>query len=292
MSSNSEFKYEYLDDLPIGCVLLDQDNLITYANSKMTELTGISLKRLMGDKGWERLKKFAPELEIYFDKIKSGMGMKVFESDSDQRTIRFKFSKFDNGLYFLFIEDLSLEKALLQKYSTHKEIGKRDPLTGLLNRTGAREIFTDTVLRLETGYNCIFALGDLDYFKKINDTYGHESGDNVLISFSKLLSELDFFEAARIGGEEFFLISIPHQRECLSSDVRLKEIQAMCNEFSRMNFTHKEINFNATCSFGVVSILSDQLINLSQEDVMRKCDELLYQAKQEGRNKIIFKEIS
>ena len=156
----------------------------------------------------------------------------------------------------------------------------RDPLTGLLTRKS----FTDEVVRIESSYTRIntqyaVVFFDLDHYKKINDTYGHECGDVVLSTFGKILNKSirDHDIVGRYGGEEFVaIIHFNLNRELLQF---LKRIKTIVTENS---FVYKEQKIRVTFSAGVALRSSYD----SYENTLQKADMLLYQAKENGRNKI------
>ena len=156
----------------------------------------------------------------------------------------------------------------------------KDPLTGLLTKKS----FTDEVTRIESSYvriNTQYAVVffDLDHFKKINDTYGHECGDVVLSTFGKILNKSirDHDIVGRYGGEEFVaIIHFNLNRELLQF---LKRIKTIVTENS---FIYKDQKIRVTFSAGVALRSSYD----SYENTLQKADMLLYQSKENGRNKI------
>lgn len=130
---------------------------------------------------------------------------------------------------------------------------------------------------------------DIDYFKKINDQYGHESGNQILLKLANLLrtyqSEQDII--ARYGGEEFvFILPNCSKREALKIAEKMrKEVAQTAFEIRPDLSSNTEvIKINITISLGVASIPNDAL---SAREIMRKADRALYiYAKQAGRNKV------
>jgi len=121
---------------------------------------------------------------------------------------------------------------------------------------------------------------DIDHFKKINDTYGHALGDKVLIEFCTIITstidEKSIF--GRIGGEEFCITFIGKsidEVELIAEDLRIK-----C-EKSMIKIDNAEINF--TVSMG----LSEKNTLTNIDEILQAADDLLYQAKEEGRNRIV-----
>ena len=161
-----------------------------------------------------------------------------------------------------------------------KNESRKDHLTGLLTRRA----YNDEIKKIESSYkrhNTQYAVVffDLDYFKKVNDTYGHECGDVVLSTFAKILEKntRDHDIVGRYGGEEF--VAIVHfnlNRELLQYLKRIKTI------VTSNNFKYKEHEIKVTFSAGVVERSDHQ----SYDSAIQKADMLLYEAKENGRNQI------
>jgi len=172
-------------------------------------------------------------------------------------------------------------KTLEDELTKTKTENMKDHLTGLLTR----KAFSEEVKRIESSFKRIniqyaIVFFDLDYFKKLNDTYGHECGDVVLSTFGKILNKSirDHDIVGRYGGEEF--VAIVHfnlNRELLQF---LKRIKTIVTENS---FLYKDQKIKVTFSAGVAIRSSYD----SYEETIQKADKLLYQAKEAGRNKII-----
>ncbi|WP_419780679.1 sensor domain-containing diguanylate cyclase [Maridesulfovibrio sp.] len=170
-------------------------------------------------------------------------------------------------------------RSMLDKdFSIMQEIAVTDELTGLPNRRGFNgEV--EKLLRLSGRYNhhLSLALFDLDHFKQINDNYGHATGDEVLKLFAEVISgrirNTDLF--ARIGGEEFVLV----MPETLLEDA--------CNLLDKLRVSVAEHPFShgeqVTVSVGVVAYTGREKL----EWLMDIADKALYQAKEQGRNRIV-----
>jgi len=152
-----------------------------------------------------------------------------------------------------------------------------DSLTHLFNRRKAQALLDEEIyrsVRYESDFSVI--LLDIDHFKYINDAYGHNTGDIVLVAIAKLLLDnvRKSDEVCRWGGEEF-VIFCPNtsidQAASLAEKLRItisSELFADC--------------CNVTCSFGVTSLLPSD----SSEELINRADEALYKAKNEGRNQV------
>lgn len=187
-------------------------------------------------------------------------------------------------------DDLRIEgidiKDIVGTYNKINEMNDlvvKDELTGLYNRRFINERLDVEIIRAKTNNQSIsLIMADIDYFKKVNDKYGHLAGDEVLIQFAKILKksirkETDW--AARYGGEEF-LICInnvyPNKVYDLAERIRKKI------ENTTIKYEDKEIKI--TASFGI-AVLNE---NISTGiDLVKKADEKLYTAKIEGRNKVV-----
>ncbi len=155
-----------------------------------------------------------------------------------------------------------------------------DPLTKLPNRHAYNE-------RLHLEYNrwrrynkplCL-VMADIDHFKKINDTYGHSKGDEVLTGCAKVLMDglrsTDF--VGRYGGEEFIIL-LPET----SVKDAIRAMNKLRAAIKAMTFTTESEPFNITMSFGVATFESNDDFNL----VFNRADTALYRAKDRGRNQV------
>lgn len=155
-----------------------------------------------------------------------------------------------------------------------------DPLTGMMNRRMFLEVadkYLHQSFRQEESF--YFLMLDIDHFKKINDTYGHKEGDNVLINYSKniqtVLRENDLF--GRLGGEEFGVVILEKTDEdALHVAEKIRTLVA--------DQVHKvdQNSLPVTMSIGVAS--ADTTSTL--EDVMHRSDLAMYEAKKSGRNQV------
>ncbi|RLA84057.1 MAG: GGDEF domain-containing protein [Epsilonproteobacteria bacterium] len=158
----------------------------------------------------------------------------------------------------------------------------KDFLTGTLNRRA----FEEEIKRFENGFtrenqNYAIVFFDIDHFKNVNDTYGHDCGDIILKTFSALLLKLtrDSDMLGRYGGEEFIAAVHYNNKEELNKYVsRIKSV------ITKNKFIYKNKKIKITFSAGV-QIRSN---NKNIEDTITNSDKLLYKAKETGRNKIIF----
>lgn len=172
-------------------------------------------------------------------------------------------------------------KSLEDELTKAKQEVRTDPLTGLLTRRA----YEDEIKKIESLYvrnNIEYAIVffDLDYFKKINDSYGHKCGDIVLSTFGKILKKYtrDHDIISRYGGEEFVaIVNFNLLKELM---LYLKRIKAVVTQ---NKFVCPENKIAISFSAGV-SIRSSYD---SYEEAIQQADKLLYKAKETGRNKIV-----
>ena len=167
---------------------------------------------------------------------------------------------------------------------THDEKEKmlrEDPLTGLYNRRHMMEILNQQIQRYQRN-SVPFSvfMADLDHFKQINDTYGHQAGDAILAEvgkiFQKTLRTID--AAGRYGGEEFIIVlEDSGEHEALQTAERLRK----AIDDTDITFENRTIHF--TTSIGIATFSSS---NDSRDDLIDKADKALYQAKMNGRNQV------
>jgi len=158
----------------------------------------------------------------------------------------------------------------------------KDHLTGTLTRSAYEEELhkIDDVYKRH-GQDFAIVFFDIDHFKKVNDTYGHEGGDIILKTFSALLLKLtrDADIVGRYGGEEFVaIIRYTNDDELEGYINRIKKV------VTNNNFIFKDHKVHVTFSAGV-ELRSN---NSSADETVANADKLLYKAKNSGRNKIVF----
>jgi two-component system, cell cycle response regulator len=181
---------------------------------------------------------------------------------------------------------LDLERSLKEANEEIKNLSVRDPLTGCYNRGYLNDqLSKDIVFSLRYKHPLSVILCDIDHFKKVNDTYGHQAGDQVLKEFVNCIEQsfrnkIDWI--ARYGGEEFFVV-LPE------TDIEGAKTLA---ERLRKKISNREIHIEQfkikiTASFGVAGFTHQtHKEKISDTELITRADQLLYQAKDEGRNRI------
>jgi diguanylate cyclase (GGDEF)-like protein len=169
-----------------------------------------------------------------------------------------------------------------QRFSSIKNIAIYDTLTGLHNRRYFEErLGVDTQKSFYSGSPLSLVMVDIDHFKKVNDTFGHTEGDQVLCKISSLLknSVRKKDTVARYGGEEFILILPEASLE--SSFVIAERIRRLVENTS---FEVGRAQVKITISMGISNFPSHRA--KSKEELVKMADQALYDAKREGRNKV------
>src|SRR5581483_741149 len=155
-----------------------------------------------------------------------------------------------------------------------------DALTGLLNRRAMMEMLVQAAAQVKPGEPGLSVIiGDVDRFKRINDLYGHETGDKVLAAVATKL--LEFFgehqqNAARWGGEEF-LVLLTGTRLATACK-RAEQVRSAVGE---LRIGSEDLR--VTLSLGVAELVAGESI----DHCLRRCDQALYRAKEAGRNTVV-----
>lgn len=180
---------------------------------------------------------------------------------------------------------LELERSLKKANEEIRILSVTDHLTGCYNRGYIGDHLPREIKRaLRYMHSFSIIISDIDHFKNINDSYGHQAGDHILREFVKIIKEsmrhnVDWL--ARYGGEEF-LIALP-ETDLDGAMILAEKLRLLISE-KKFEYNETEIRF--TASFGVTSFnfISDPISDNMVEDMINKADKYLYQAKQEGRN--------
>lgn len=163
---------------------------------------------------------------------------------------------------------------LKQESEAYKNMSVTDALTKTLNRYGLQRYLQMHQADPKSNYSIGLIILDIDHFKKVNDRWGHNAGDEVLCSIGLLLNstiqQADCI--ARWGGEEFVILC-PHS----DSPAVFSLAEKLRIEVSKLDFPQ---DFSITASFGIAMIEPDSVF----ENVFKLADEALYEAKEKGRN--------
>ena len=173
-----------------------------------------------------------------------------------------------------------IEIGLLQ--SRLREQAIRDSLTNLFNRRYLEETLDRELSRAgRENYPVCIIMIDIDHFKKVNDTYGHEAGDQILKAIANILAEQsrrgDF--ACRYGGEEF-VITMPN----ISLEIAYERAEHLRQSLTLLRVPHEVYTLSVTISIGISCYPEN---GLTREAILRAADQAMYAAKDAGRDHIL-----
>ena len=182
--------------------------------------------------------------------------------------------------------ELLTTQAALRQQATH------DSLTRVYNRSSIFEVLDRELRRAEREDLPVgVALLDIDFFKSVNDTYGHIAGDTVLTEAARRIknSIRAYDSIGRYGGEEFLVI-LPGCDEACTRSQSERIRRAFASEPMVINEEiHSDTSLALTASFGSTTALPG--LKLTSEALLRIADECLYEAKRAGRNRIVFRSV-
>lgn len=179
----------------------------------------------------------------------------------------------------------ALRRQLSQKSLALSRLSFRDTLTNAYNRRAFHnhfEGFQRSALRAQRDGNGVFlVVGDLDHFKSINDGYGHDIGDLVLVRFTNLIkrSTRSTDTLYRFGGEEFVFVFQSTQKSHV-----IERVNALMDHLNQLGLGIDVLQKKVTCSFGITQLTPDDCM----DSVVNRADKALYAAKDAGRNQLVF----
>lgn len=290
---DSQLNFTYVNKMTVELFQLKEEEIIGHsvddllgadAGQEFLQLDNQLLSSKQVVKGIEKL--ITPEGELFYWTVKAPLydenhhvvGLIGMSTDiSEQKKLEQQLEKTNNELKFK-IDEITQLQATLWEQAT------QDPLTQLFNRRYFNEVAQKEISKFKRNDKSMaMLLLDADYFKKINDKFGHDIGDKVLIKLAEIM--LDQCRRSdivcRFGGEEFVIlipnISLASALE-RANNIRLtyeKEITQLLNGYS------------ATISIGIAmwdEQLENKLRNL--EGLTKAADQAMYQAKHSGRNQV------
>ncbi len=177
---------------------------------------------------------------------------------------------------------VELHRQLEAKNRLLEELALTDPLTGLPNRRAIEEWATRQLSgAARYGFSFLVVLADLDHFKAVNDTHGHDAGDTVLKKFAEILKtnsrQSDI--CGRIGGEEFLFV-LTHTTQ----ENAVMVVERMRAELEAAEFDFDGSSLTVTASFGLAGFEGTQAPDFNR--LVSQADAALYAAKRTGRNRI------
>lgn len=268
--------------------LINLDGSHRKVNKKVSEMLGYEPEEIEGHPAREFIahseydnsqnmmeKLFSGESIPIYERIFKRKDGSTFCGENDVTLVR--DSEGNPSYFFSIVRDVTVRKEVQKKL---EEMAWYDHLTGLLNRRSIMEKIEQEIIRYERSrIPFTLLLMDIDYFKKINDRFGHDYGDYVLCEVSKTLEnnlrKQDL--CSRWGGEEF-LIFLPETVE----DGGVISAEKIRKEIASLYCRHRKKEINITVTIGVAEYKGRTL-----DECIKKADQALYKGKKSGRNCVI-----
>jgi diguanylate cyclase (GGDEF)-like protein/PAS domain S-box-containing protein len=265
-----------------GICILDIDANYVDCNDRYCELTGYSKELLLGKRWFDMMsEECMPKAKSIFDSVLKYGIYENFERNYTDKDGNIKRLKSSAILMANKKEILLTTVDYTELYNAYKKIKKQsytDELTQLNNRKAYNHRIKELLSEYQR-YGNIFSymMFDIDYFKSINDTYGHDMGDKVLVDLSALVSSSirESDHIYRVGGEEFIILlsnTDLDSAKILAEKVRSKVEKELNSIDTRV----------VTISIGLVQVQKSDTV----ESIYKRADTLLYKAKESGRNRI------
>lgn len=282
-----------IEQTSVAILITDIDGDIIYANAAFEDISGYSIEEIIGknprilksgltdpliyEKMWQTISSGGIWNGEQINKKKDGS---FYHEDSRITPI---YNKDNELTYYMAVKhDITERKKLEEKL---KETAIRDSLTNAYNRRYILERMNqiaDNYKRAEKIFS--IAVIDIDFYKSINDSYGHQVGDYVLVELVEIINETirSYDILGRYGGEEFILIFPDTNKEKAYSVV--KRILERVREH---DFLYEDNIIKCTFSTGIADSSEINIEDFNIKDLIKIADKRLYVAKDTGRNKII-----
>ncbi|OIO71819.1 MAG: hypothetical protein CO186_04105 [Zetaproteobacteria bacterium CG_4_9_14_3_um_filter_49_83] len=292
----SEAKFQQLVEHTMVGITLADSLLFYYVNTMFCHITGYSEKELLQ---MNPLDLVSPSHRAEFaEVIRKGMAGEITKADLQTEVVRKDgttiWIQVTGGLPVSYndktvlinssidiTERLRADKEILSLNIQLKEQAIHDPLTGLYNRRYLDEVLPREFKRAERNKGKLsLIMCDLDYFKRVNDDYGHQAGDEVLRTFASLLNSHTRASdiCCRFGGEEFLLLMFD-----IDEDDVLSRIEHLRLSVQKKKIIFEGQTLRVTASFGVASFPDGVT---TPEALLAQSDIALYKAKESGRNQV------
>ena len=286
----SEQVEQVIRDAPIGMALVGTDGRCFEANRTLCELTGYTEHELRG-KRLDDLTDADNEADgDWIDQLLSGelrthrLERRIFRADGHTLWVLLSVSLVKDGdgdpLYFIYqVQDISDRK----RYESELQfLADHDALTGLFNRRRfGSEVDSQAALLKRYGGDAAVVMLDLDNFKDVNDSLGHQVGDDVIRTVASALGERvrETDVIARLGGDEFGVL-LPETPEAEARHVAAALVRTVHEQTVKVN----ERDVRLTASAGVALLNGDP--NGPEGDYLIEADLALYEAKDSGRDRL------
>lgn len=282
-----------IEQSSVAILITDIDANIIYVNTAFEKITGYETEEVIGenprilksgltppevyDKMWETISNGGIWNGEQVNKRKDGS---LYYEDSRITPI---YNNDDELTYYLAVKHDITERKMLE--AKLKEIALKDSLTNAYNRWYVFERLDQIIDNYKRVGNP-FSIGilDIDLFKKINDTFGHQAGDFILVEFVKLINEdiRSYDILGRYGGEEFILVLPDTSKE----DAK-KLVKRILDKVKDKVFLYEGNEINLRFSTGIVDSSEINMKEINTKLLIGIADDRLYTAKKTGRCKIV-----
>lgn len=277
----------YLSDILMNILFSDQPEVyhkqFRKEAGKLLGLTAESIETIL-DQVHTKVK----EAGTYFNlKMKTTKSVQEILQEANIRLslINLDYDQMNKQLILAKIHLENLTKELEKKNKTLDNLANLDGLTGVFNHRYFQNVLeqeSNRAMRNNTSLSVL--LIDIDHFKKVNDTFGHQVGDFILAEFSKTIQDniRQYDILARYGGEEFVVI-LPetNPEDALIVGEKLRSI------IEHTGFTDNRETYHVTASFGQASSTPSTEDNFNKSTLINQADQALYEAKEKGRNRVV-----
>jgi diguanylate cyclase (GGDEF)-like protein len=288
-----------------------ENSLLQRVQLKFRNAVGRAMEEIPDEKIRNGIKEIQEEVVNLLKHLqeKSGLddeSLQFFEDEIIKSKVEAFISKMALGTERALIKQVLARNKVLSEglNSTQEELRREmyDEMTGLLQKKYLQNRFKDmlSMLQREAHDNpSLLALMffDIDHFKKVNDTYGHQAGDSVIAGVGRIVREnfqRESDAAGKYGGDEFVVV----MPKCNAFNAALKA-ENIRKKIEETKFTafkdNEKVEFNVTVSIGVLIATLRKFLNANSEKTMeylvKQADVLLYESKQKGRNRVSPREI-
>jgi diguanylate cyclase (GGDEF)-like protein/PAS domain S-box-containing protein len=292
-----------IESMQDGILVLDAENRIVDLNPALGSFVEGNISDYLGQNAFEVFQPWLEKTDLFLEGMETRTELKVPKDPSRYLDLRvtpvYDKQQLLNGRLIVFhditerkqvekrlryvndrLQTQLIEIGLLQ--SKLREQAICDPLTNLFNRRYLEETLERELARAgRESYSVCVIMIDLDHFKQVNDTYGHEAGDEVLKALALTLAEQcrrgDF--ACRYGGEEFVVV-MPN----ISTDTAYGRAENIRQSLNSLSVPYRQNHLTTTISMGIACYPTN---GETRESVLRAADQAMYGAKKAGRDHIL-----
>lgn len=252
-------------ETPWGCPAVRRSRTLTFENSAELDSCPRLAEHVLSERGGEPISAMCVPVTV----LGTPMGVLHITGEVAESPVESQRAAAE-----VLAEQAGSRIGVLRAMAASQLQATTDPLTGLLNR---RSLEAELQAMREQGTEFAIAFLDLDHFKDLNDTFGHEAGDRALRSFARVLRRTVRSEdvVCRYGGEEFVIV-IPASTAAESEGL----FQRVSDELASV------VSAGEVPPFTVSVGLADSLASLDSTEVVRLADAAMFRAKQAGRNRI------